>query len=1205
MKSIKSLTALLLCCLMILTTPVSAIGQTVVNDDPDVNTDIGNVEKSITLEDTTIDVVGVPKDTEVVANAVSKDEYDDSVYEHIDESKDILFAYDISMEKEDGTEWQPEDGETVTVSVDTTSFAVPEGSIVKVLHEHDGELKTIEGEFSVVDNKISFETTGFSKFYFYVSFEYEDLTYSLMGEGSVSLSDLMLNLGIPRNVSSVINVEFSNSEYLDVTKVQNDWILESTGTFGSEEFLTITFDDGKVITIKVTDPVVYNYAVESSDSNKITNLTKLDTKQITMPKVENGDEYSQGKKYVTNNVTITKDNIVKAGQKIAKTGDRYTNTDTDIVIYAKKGMAIGFEAGTDWPTDASRPKHGTNGVWYWSWAGKVNYAVIESDAVAGNQASFVVEAPSGSDIYYCNIVLCVVENSKPNLLSNVIDEINSDTGKDYSIKNVPVTLYNYDGKLWNEYYEAKNAGKYFAFSGSVKGVSSTKNASNRGWTEKNAQVNGGGGVALMGILQSSLVNGLPKMSQGQQVDLFSTNIHSGKEVYSDVGFQFVYNNDTGYYYYNSAINHAQYNSDTNEIELYEQSLAPSDTPNGDSHGNAGFYPFEDISKAYTNTGYKDINWETWSKKLEEQKFELLPSEYSTDIVQTSADNSTAELHYGMQVASDFYLPAGKKIDGKDMVYEFTGDDDLWVFIDGKLVLDIGGGHTHVSGSFNLTTGEVWVEKYTKLATADGGSYTKRETGENLEYIDDFITSLEDDQMHKIQIFYLERHGGVSNCMMRFNLPLVPSDAVNISKNLKNQDSQELSVTPDVEYSFNIYAALDQDDDIVNAKNFEPLGNREYTITGLNAPEGVQRTDSNGGFTLKEGWIASFKDIPRFTEVYVVENEPDDQYVYTGSTVSVNKGEMSQYSYGEPTETKIMQLKESINFDFMNYMKTQPLTVEKEVVGGTAGLIKNYTNPKTAEKFTLSLDFTKDILESGKNAIEAIGTDNSVVKLTDGEAFELEHNQSITIPKVPVNMTFTVNETNPDSTYNSFDNPIIKATTATSTATQPITEYAFGTDYEWKIGDAANAIKVINQQRFDLTISKTGISELDHHEDMGDDFNKEERQSTMYNIVGKRGNEIIVNMNIAIHGNDDTTIKGLPVGSYTVTELTDWSWRYNVEGTAERDVVIPANAEAKIDYKNIRSVENWLSGDSYAENWWGGTGLFSKIINRAIVTTSDN
>ena len=60
----------------------------------------------LTLEDTTIDVVGVPEDTEVVANTVSKEDYDDSVYEHLDESKDILFAYDISMEKKDGTEWR-------------------------------------------------------------------------------------------------------------------------------------------------------------------------------------------------------------------------------------------------------------------------------------------------------------------------------------------------------------------------------------------------------------------------------------------------------------------------------------------------------------------------------------------------------------------------------------------------------------------------------------------------------------------------------------------------------------------------------------------------------------------------------------------------------------------------------------------------------------------------------------------------------------------------------------------------------------------------------------------------------------------------------------------------------------------------------------------------------------------------------------------
>ena len=1119
-----------------------------------------NNEQKAVVGDTDIVVAGIPENVSLAVSSVSENDYHSALAEYVGSDSELLFVYDITLTNPDGSEWQPANGQSATITLDFNGMGFADGNVLSVLHEHDGELEAL-GDYAIEEGKLTFTTDGFSKFYFYITYTFGEKSFTMSGGSTVYLSEILRELSISYGIGDVANVQFTNPNVLEITKAGSDWKLESLAPFGSEEILTISFSDGKIIEIVVKDPAIYNYAVNSN----ITNVTQLATANKTFDKHSNGDITPLNKTYLANSAEITNAELISAAG---------TASSVDIIIYAKPGMAIGFEGGTVWGDADSelgfaRPTFSSSEIWYWSWIydSKVDTAteyqnyVIVKEGTAGQQATFKIQAVSGNTKVTVNVTLCSVADSSPTLLKD-----NLPSG--YSIKNVPVTLYNYDGGAFNKYYvNLDSSTNYFAFSGTVRGVNSREDVS-PGWGTSGVQANGGGGVALMGIVKDTLVDGLPVMSQGQKVDVFSTNNVSGKSVYENVNFQFVYNESTGYYNYNSALNHAQYNSATNTIELYKQSLGPSDTPNGASHGNAGFYPFEDINKAYTNTGYTAISESEWLSKLENEQFLLTPSQYSSDIALTNASNSTVDLHYGLQVKSDFYMPTGKQLNGEDMVYEFCGDDDLWVFIDNKLVLDIGGGHTYVHGSFNLTTGEVWVEKYTKLAAADGGSYSTREQGTDLRYTDSFLTGLKDDQMHTIQIFYLERHAGVSNCHMRFNLPLVPSDAVNISKNLVNQDGEDLSVTPDVEYTFTLYTAEDEKDDDVNATKFSAKANAPYTVTGANAPTGTLYTGSDGEFTLKDGWIASFQGIPRFAEVKVIETSPNDGYVYKQSMVSVNKAEATSYKYGDYTETKVMQLNSSINFDFTNYMQTQPLVIEKQVVNGTEGLIDQN------QKFTFTLDFTKDILETGEGAIKA---DNSVT-LTDGGTFQLGHNESIRIPRVPVNMTFTLKEANPDPENGSFDAPKFESTTCTTTDTPN----AFDTNYTWTMGDnGENKVVVTNQQRFNLTISKTGIQNVDHDND--------EQQSTIYTIVGKIGDNVLVEMDVVICGNDSVTVCKLPVGSYTVEENTDWSWRYDSVGGATKNVTIPENANAEVAYSNTRTNQYWLSGDSYCENWWGNNG----------------
>ena len=116
--------------------------------------------------------------------------------------------------------------------------------------------------------------------------------------------------------------------------------------------------------------------------------------------------------------------------------------------------------------------------------------------------------------------------------------------------------------------------------------------------------------------------------------------------------------------------------------------------------------------------------------------------------------------------------------------------------------------------------------------------------------------------------------------------------------------------------------------------------------------------------------------------------------------------------------------------------------------------------------------------------------------------------------------------------------------------------------------------IVHIKSFDLTIKKTGTQDID------------ENQSFVFRVK-KDGDPTTFSMDVVIQGDSSVTIKGLKPGTYTVTEETDWSWRYKPEANDQK--VEPKNAKdgvVTVSFTNTREKIKWLNGGAWCKNLWG-------------------
>lgn len=492
------------------------------------------------------------------------------------------------------------------------------------------------------------------------------------------------------------------------------------------------------------------------------------------------------------------------------------------------------------------------------------------------------------------------------------------------------------------------------------------------------------------------------------------------------------------FYYSSFENYAYWNgadpqSQNKEFTVYDQIGTPKNDGNY-FYKRGNFMPYNPIAdgKFSTNHNLYDEN----GNELKEGDPRYNEPLYKTQWATSGAtdDENGNNYQFGMVVSANFAQLENGKFKGNDMVYEFNGDDDMWVFVDGVLALDIGGIHDAHSGSINFATGEVqWYDckkrETPELFTttleeqfkAAGENTAEWQTSNTPDSAGKYNKIFSDYSNHDIKIFYMERGKGASNCKMKFNLPVMPKNSIKVAKTVGNINEGSYS---DVEFKFKLYVESkeqnipDSEKIEKNGKIYQLVKNKDYQRQEGSKIENVPITD-DGVFKLHHGQEALFKDIATNDKQYIVEEIGVDQSRYDDFTVNTQPLDKEENIIQSETDdtcivrTDPLSVGKNAYVNFVNYCKSEnkhSIEIKKTMTEGQ----------KSDETFQAQIEIGGQLFngkysvkkEDGTPVIENATCENGIINLKADEI--------ITIPDIAADTSFRVKEVNLDN--NRFDNP---------------------------------------------------------------------------------------------------------------------------------------------------------------------------------------
>lgn len=414
---------------------------------------------------------------------------------------------------------------------------------------------------------------------------------------------------------------------------------------------------------------------------------------------------------------------------------------------------------------------------------------------------------------------------------------------------------------------------------------------------------------------------------------------------------------------------------------------------------------------------------------------------STDPDQSAKDN----LNYGF--GTQFTIPftvteTGKNVDGTSMTFKFTGDDDVWVYIDGALVLDMGGAHCKAEGEINFATQMATITTGTsdaklgnqptaggRVAAKDNGNRTVDFKNITVKKSDGSIISLADymkesGKVHELKMYYMERGMWDSNMSISYSFVPLPS-GLTLSKTLDTKDVNaglKNAVQGLDNFDFNIQTRNLK----AREANYSDVDNLGYTLYDYNdntypgqvaknstatfsssyyASEFIDTTDKDNSSAFYAG--TGFKiteSIPKDTILQYDENKTSwgvYDSVTSREAIKNQKGTVATFDMGDANSSEMDVVNRYVNF--VNTPKVGSLSVEK-IYNGTAPKDKTFG-------FTVMVDLTgHDYYDPYE--LEYTGSQTGI---TDKNGhFTLKAGETITFAGIPAGATYKVVEDKPDA-----------------------------------------------------------------------------------------------------------------------------------------------------------------------------------------------